>query len=226
MKNIIIALLMACQITSGSAIVDRLKDNNFAVVEIAYGNEVKTVDVPAELFNYEVKQSQRIDFQTIYGKFYNTIEAIHNGKNETLYQFKSFDNSVYWLLSEAEIGFIPKNNKTYVLMYCDNGTTAENKTCGCPAEYECECELYDDIFLGIFEKSSGNFGNIYPKTMKVESVNITENLVTLIDGNGFEWKAEDVEDWSVGDIVACTMYDNNTGKIFDDEIIDMRYSGR
>lgn len=165
MKNIILALLMACQITNGvnaSVIVDRIEDNNIAVVEVAYGEEIKMADVPAELFNYEVKQSQRIDFQTIYGKFYNTMETIHDGKIETMYQFRSFDNSVWWLLSEAEIGFIPNNSKTYVLMYCDNGTTAENKTCGCPAEYECECEVYDDIFLGIFEKSSGNFGNIYP----------------------------------------------------------------
>lgn len=229
MKNIIIALLIALQITSGaeaSAIVDRIEDEIYAVVEVVYGREIKFIDIPMENFNREVKQSQKIDFQTVYGKFYNTIEAIHNGKNETMYQFRSFDNSVWWLLSESEIGFVPNYNNTYVLMYCDNGTTAENKTCGCPPEWECECELYDDIFLGIFEKSSGNFENIYPKTMKVETINVTENLVTLIDGNGFKWGFEGVEDWSVGDIVACTMYDNNTETIFDDEIIDMRYGGR
>lgn len=231
MKNIIIALLMVCQITGGtngsetSVIVDRLEDNNYAVVEVAYGNEIKMIDIPTELFNYEVKQNQKIDFKTVYGKFHNTIEAVHNGKSETLYQFKSYDNSVWRLLTEEEIGSIP-NDGNYALIYCDNGTTLENKECGCLPEWDCECEVYDDIFLGIFEKSNGNFENIYPKTMKVEEINIMENLVTLIDGNGFEWKFQGVEDWKVGDICACTMYDNNTETIFDDEIIDIKYSGR
>jgi hypothetical protein len=228
MKNIIIALLIALQVTSGaeaSAIVDRIEDNNIAVVEISYGREIKFIDIPMENFNRELKHNQVIDFNVVYGKFHNTIEVVCNGKNETMHQFRSYDNSVWWLLTEEDIGSIP-NNGNYALMYCDNGTTAENKTCGCPPEWKCECEVYDDIFLGIFEKSNGNFENIYPKTMKVEEINIMENLVTLIDGNGFEWKFQGVEDWKVGDICACTMYDNNTETIFDDEIIDIKYSGR
>lgn len=41
--------------------------------------------------------------------------------------------------------------KDYILKYDNNGTTAENKSCECLPEWECECEVYDDIFLGIFE---------------------------------------------------------------------------
>jgi hypothetical protein len=34
-------------------------------------------------------------------------------------------------------------------VFDDKGTTAENKPCDCLAEYECECELYDDELIAV-----------------------------------------------------------------------------
>lgn len=86
--------------------------------------------------------------ETTVGKF--TSEFTDNGKQ--YYQFKSHDDTVWWVLSESEIGFEPSMNKEYILSYCNNGTTKENKPCDCIPEWDCECEVYDDVFIEIYEE--------------------------------------------------------------------------
>ena len=83
--------------------------------------------------------------------FEHNCDSCDTDVERKYYQFKSYNNEVWWALTEEEIGFIPSYGKSYVLLYSDNGTTAENKTCGCLPEWECECEVYDDVFLGLFE---------------------------------------------------------------------------
>ena len=84
------------------------------------------------------------------GKFYGDMELTDtNGNTDTYYQFKSNDNKVWWALSAEEIGFIPNGNTEYTLTYDNNGTTKANKPCDCAPEFECECEVYDDVFLDI-----------------------------------------------------------------------------
>ena len=86
----------------------------------------------------------------VVGKFHNTTELTDsNGNTDIYYQFKSNDNEVWWLLTETEMGFVPNENAEYALTYYNNGTTRESKPCDCPSEWNCECEVYDDIFLGI-----------------------------------------------------------------------------
>lgn len=81
---------------------------------------------------------------TATGQFYGSYEATdQNGNSDTYYQFKSNDNEVWWALTAEEIGFIPNANEEYTLTYDNNGTT---KVCDCS---DCECEVYDDIFIGI-----------------------------------------------------------------------------
>lgn len=70
-----------------------------------------------------------------------------NGETEYHYHFKSFDDSVWWFVSEAELGFIPKENTAYYFIYNDNGTTH----CDCPPEYYCDCYMYDDFFISCEE---------------------------------------------------------------------------
>ena len=72
-----------------------------------------------------------------------------DGVKEKYYQFKSYDNEVWWCLTESEMGFVPKDGQRYILAYYQNGTTKDNHTC--PEEYDCECYLYDDLFLGCYE---------------------------------------------------------------------------
>ena len=87
--------------------------------------------------------------KTTVGKFTSGVITL-DGKQH--YQFKSNDNTVWWFLTEDEIGFTPSTDKEYVLLYSDNGTTKENKPCDCAPELECECEVYDDVFIKIYEE--------------------------------------------------------------------------
>lgn len=86
------------------------------------------------------------------GKFDGSYEATdNNGITDTYYQFKANDGSVWWALTENQMGFIPDDNTEYTLTYDNNGTTKANKPCDCARKYECECEVYDDEFVGIRE---------------------------------------------------------------------------
>lgn len=88
---------------------------------------------------------------TVEGKFTPKELAFENGT--TWYQFKSDDNSVWWILKEEEIGHKPTLNDKYLLTYNHNGTTETDlEKCGCLAEWECECYLYDDVFIKIVKK--------------------------------------------------------------------------
>lgn len=87
----------------------------------------------------------------VVGQFYDKFEAVdQNGNENTYYHFKANDDSVWWSLTAEEIGFIPIANKEYTLSYDNNGTTKANKTCDCVVE--CECDVYDDILLGVKAK--------------------------------------------------------------------------
>lgn len=62
-------------------------------------------------------------------------------------------------------------------------------------------------------------------TLEIKTVNIENNVVLLEDANGFQYHFEGVEDWCVGDLVSCLMYTQNTPGVYDDEIVQKRYSG-
>lgn len=88
--------------------------------------------------------------QSVTGEFYDSIVATDkNGNKNTYYHFKSYDDKTWWYITEEQLGFIPKANTEYMLVYDDNGTTSESKPCDCAPEYECECEVYDDIFVEV-----------------------------------------------------------------------------
>ena len=56
-------------------------------------------------------------------------------------------------------------------------------------------------------------------------VNVENDVVTLKDSNGEYWEFEGAEDWMINDICACIMNDNATEKIYDDEIVKVKYCG-
>lgn len=82
------------------------------------------------------------------GTFTSSFDAVDG---IMYYQFKSYDDSVWWALTEEQIGKVPTIGKGYVLTYHNNNTTAANKPCDCLPEWDCECEVYDDIFVSIYE---------------------------------------------------------------------------
>lgn len=85
---------------------------------------------------------------TVAGTFTTDFTSI---RGETYYQFKSYDNEVWWALTESEIGFVPNFDADYALTYDNNGTTKANKPCDCEPWIDCECELYDDEFISVTE---------------------------------------------------------------------------
>lgn len=134
-----------------SAIVDRI-ENGYAVVEVMQNNNLKMVELPLEDFNTPIREGEKISFTEVCGKFHSATELTDsNGKTDLYYQFKSNDNTVWWVLTPEEIGSIPSYEKEYNLIYFDNGTDENNKPCDCPKEWQCECEVYDDIFLAVIK---------------------------------------------------------------------------
>lgn len=65
--------------------------------------------------------------------------------------------------------------------------------------------------------------NTYPRVMVISE--IKDDTAYCVDAVGFEWRFMEPEDLEKDDIIVCTMYDNGTTSIFDDEIIDIRWTG-
>lgn len=66
----------------------------------------------------------------------------------------------------------------------------------------------------------------YPMLGEVIEISKESNTVMIADCNGNCWEFYGSEDWDIGDFCACIMYNSGTpGYIYDDEIIDVRYSG-
>lgn len=160
MKTLIILILSLTMTTTvtpnyKTIVTDIYEDDQIRLL-VNYNGHVKEKIMHSYDFNNLdiLHLSEEIPTQKAVGKFHSTGEW-YKGEDysiaETYYQFKSNDDKVWWALTETEIGFVPSAECEYVLLYCDNNTTAENKDCGCLLEWECECEVYDDIFLGLFE---------------------------------------------------------------------------
>ena len=67
---------------------------------------------------------------------------------------------------------------------------------------------------------------LYPKAFIVSACDHDSNRVFLTDANNNEWVIFGVEDWAEGDIAATIMNDSGTpDSIYDDKIVDIRYSG-
>lgn len=150
MKTLMIILLALTMTTTPThkTIVTKIHEDDQITILAKYNGKVKENIIHGYDFNIPVELSEEIPTQIAQGKFTNSFEELDG---QTYYQFKSNDNLVWWCLTEKEIGFKPSTEKEYVLLYCDNGTTADNKPCDDLPELECECEVYDDVFFAIFE---------------------------------------------------------------------------
>lgn len=130
-------------------IVDRT-EGDYAVVEFSKGDTIKMQDILVDDINGEVFEGMEIPVIEVEGKFYgDMICTDSDGIEDVYYQFRSDDDSVWWILTAAEIGHIPNTEDKYKLYYTDNGTVKETQVCDCLPEWDCECYLYDDIFFYI-----------------------------------------------------------------------------
>lgn len=66
--------------------------------------------------------------------------------------------------------------------------------------------------------------NIYSAVFEVAEIDESEDIIYLVDVNGNEWIWDSVEDWQVGDIATATMNTNGTEIIYDDIIVNLRYT--
>ena len=141
MNKLIFALMsIILASTPTEATVDRIEEN-YAVAEVCHNKEIKHIDIPTEDFNNPIAEGNKIPTSVAVGKF----EWLDGSD---WYQFKSNDNTVWWALTTEDIGFTPEANKEYTLVYYNNDTT---ECLECAEELECECEVYDDIFLAVFK---------------------------------------------------------------------------
>ena len=129
-------------------LVTKIHEDDQITILVNYKGHVKEKMIHGYDFEIPVLLSEEIPTELATGKFTCTFT---DTKGNLYYQFKSYDNETWWALTEKEIGFKPSMEKEYVLLYCNNGTTKENKTCDCINEWDCDCDREDDVFLEIFE---------------------------------------------------------------------------
>ena len=154
--NQLIALIMALTFalvpaSEHKTIVTKIHEDDQITVLTNYQGKVKERTLHGYDFNIPIVLSENIPTEKATGKFTNEYIDVDGKK---YYQFKSNDDSVWWTLTESDMGIVPSMQNEYTLLYCNNGTTKEHKGCDCLSEYECECEVYDDVFVEIYEEES------------------------------------------------------------------------
>lgn len=73
-------------------------------------------------------------------------------------------------------------------------------------------------------KPEAKKNDFYPVTAVVVSVWYDDDVVTVMDCNGFVWEFYGTEGWQVGDTCSMIMDDNGTVEVEDDTIVTMQYS--
>lgn len=66
--------------------------------------------------------------------------------------------------------------------------------------------------------------NLYPISTKVVSIDYTMDRVTVQQANGTLWTFCCCDDWELDDNCNIIINDNGTPEVYDDVIVDCRYS--
>lgn len=67
--------------------------------------------------------------------------------------------------------------------------------------------------------------DVYAMTTVVVELDYDNDAVVCVDFNGNEWAFYGIEDWLVGDVATLVMWNAETDIIYDDEVLDVYYSG-
>lgn len=67
--------------------------------------------------------------------------------------------------------------------------------------------------------------SVYPNGGIIVDLIPEDDVVIFEDGAGLNWAFYGIEDYGIGDLVACIFWDAGTETIFDDEIINVQYIG-
>lgn len=87
------------------------------------------------------------------------------------------------------------------------------------------CQYSEKEAMSIMVSRYGKIETVYPKTFVVSACDLDNDKVFIVDANGNEWAISGIEDWMEGDVASAIMSDNGTPEIYDDAILDIRYSG-
>ena len=135
------------EIENDRAVVEVIVDKGYRADEYLFNFPTKENSYEAHIPNPYI--GKMLNPISTYGTFQSSWQGINYlGETETLYQFKSYDDSLWWSLTEADLGFIPEYGRSYALLYDENVDTKENHKCD-PA-LDCDCYAYDDLFLGVY----------------------------------------------------------------------------
>lgn len=159
--NTIITLLLSLglfvtPVPKYNAVVTEVSDRATVSITVdkGYRADVYEFNFPTEENSYEAHipnayVGKMLNPIASYGTFQSSWQGINYlGEKETLYLFKSYDDSLWWSLTETDMGFIPEYGRAYVLLYDENVDTKENHKCD--PELDCDCYAYDDLFLGVY----------------------------------------------------------------------------
>lgn len=80
------------------------------------------------------------------------------------------------------------------------------------------------MFFAIFAGDVVHTQNTMEYSQVLEVVEIENDLIYLVDWDGNEWIWEGAEDWAIDDYAAATMNTNGTEIIYDDIIVNLRYT--
>jgi len=74
--------------------------------------------------------------------------------------------------------------------------------------------------------ASTDMDHVYPHVCVICYLDYAEDVVYMVDAVGHVWTIEEVEDWTVGDLVVTIMFDNFTpNTVTDDSIVEYQYGG-
>lgn len=194
----LLSLITSLILTTPTATVDYI-ESNIAHIEISHNEELYYIDIPVEDFNHNLFEGAQFEVSSTLGQFVSDFKDIDGN---VYYQFRSYDDKVWWVLTEGEIGYSPKIFAPYNLVYYNNQTT---DCFDCEPKYDCECEVYDDIFL-----------TIHPLTHDREIDGIYNNG-SINTSDGHVWKYVD-DSLKNNSSVKVIINDNGTN-IIDDDII-------
>ena len=80
------------------------------------------------------------------------------------------------------------------------------------------------MFFTIFAGGVVHTQTIMEYSQILEVVEIENDLIYLVDCDGNEWIWEGAENWDIGDYTTATMNTNGTEVIYDDIIINLKYT--
>lgn len=113
------------------AIVERVEDNDMAVVEVVYHGEAYYGDVCIEWINQDIYDCMPVSVDVVSG----TFEELFKTKKQTYYNFYSNDGRYEWVISSLQTDFEPNSDEVYNVFIGNNSTDDVNDDYFICAEY-------------------------------------------------------------------------------------------